>query len=297
MPARQYSSQAVQTTLVGNISAGATTIPVGSVTGFPSTFPYTLVLDKGTSDEEIIEITNASGTSLTAIRAVDGSTALAHSNGALVVHAVTARDLREPQNHIFATSGVHGVVGTIADLTSAQTFANKTMNSPILNTPTIGSFVNAQHAHVNAAGGGLLTYPRCTIRRTATHSITNNTDNTVTLDTSDYQTGGAWWTSGPNVTLPFNGFYYATVQCTFQSAGTNGGIRIAQIKRVSDGLNIAEGNQTGTGGSSSDWFVAQATMPYVGTAGQQFYVNVKQTSGTSMTMFQSVLAFTLIERT
>lgn len=47
-----------------------------------------------------------------------------------------------------STSGTH----TLADLDSAQTFANKT-----LTTPTIASFANATHNHTNGAGGGQIT--------------------------------------------------------------------------------------------------------------------------------------------
>ena len=39
--------------------------------------------------------------------------------------------------------------GTIATLAGTETFTNKT-----LTTPTIGSFVNANHTHADAAGGG-----------------------------------------------------------------------------------------------------------------------------------------------
>src|SRR5690606_2005011 len=41
--------------------------------------------------------------------------AMSHGAGAEVRHMVTARDLREPQQHIEATTGVHGVAGSLVN--------------------------------------------------------------------------------------------------------------------------------------------------------------------------------------
>jgi len=172
---RYYSSTATETQLVGSIGSSSTIIEVASTSGFPVSYPYTLVLEIGTDSEEIIDVTSASGTTLTVTRGVDGSAAVAHSAGAKVVHGVTARDFREMQTHMEATSNVHGMgassqfVGT----TDTQTLSNKTLTepaivapaitgggswagSPELVTPTIASFVNAQHSHSDAASGGVL---------------------------------------------------------------------------------------------------------------------------------------------
>jgi hypothetical protein len=112
---RYYSSTAVDTTLSSSINLIATNITIGSVTGFPTSFPYTLSLDYDTATEELVDVTAASGTTLTIVRGRDGTTAVAHNAGAPVKHVISGRDLREAQEHIAAISDVHGVSGNLAE--------------------------------------------------------------------------------------------------------------------------------------------------------------------------------------
>jgi len=149
---RYYSSTAVDTTLTGAINASATTITVAAVSGFPASYPYTLALDYDTSSEELVNVTAAAGTTLTIVRGQDGTSGVSHDAGAAVKHVISGRDLREPQEHIAASSAIHGVTGSVVGTSDTQTLSNKT-----LTTPTIGSFVNATHAHTAASGGGTLT--------------------------------------------------------------------------------------------------------------------------------------------
>jgi len=100
MPRRYYSSTAARTTLASGVNDSATSFSVVAVSGWPSSFPYTLIIDQDTVNEEIVQVTARSGTSLTVVRAVDGTTGVAHSAGAAVNHGVSARDFDEPNEHV-----------------------------------------------------------------------------------------------------------------------------------------------------------------------------------------------------
>lgn len=137
MAIRHYSSTAPETTLQSGVNNVSTTILVGSTVGFPVTTPYTLAIDYGAATEEVVDVTNVAGNSLTITRAVDGTSASSHGAGAKVRHVSSARDFREANEHVNATSNVHGVTGNLVGTTSTQTLTNKTINSPVINDPTM----------------------------------------------------------------------------------------------------------------------------------------------------------------
>ena len=145
MTTRKYSSRAQQTTLSSSITSGDTTMTVGSGANLmggktPAVGEtYTVVIDPDTALEEIVDVSNyTSGNTITIARGRDGSTAVAHSAGAIVRHMVIGRDLQEANDHIEATTG-HGATGAVVGTTNTQTLTNKTLTSPTITTPIISS--------------------------------------------------------------------------------------------------------------------------------------------------------------
>jgi hypothetical protein len=78
-----------------------------------------MIVDPDTVNEEVVEVTNRSGTTLTVTRGVDGTTAVAHSNGATIRHGVSARDFDEPN----ALVNLPTAKGQIATSTAAGTWS------------------------------------------------------------------------------------------------------------------------------------------------------------------------------
>ena len=100
MARRYYSSIAARTTLAAPVNDTAVTLSVVAVSGWPASYPYTLIVDQDTVNEEVVSVTGRTGTTLTVTRGVDGTSAVAHDAGAAVQHGVSARDFDEPNNFI-----------------------------------------------------------------------------------------------------------------------------------------------------------------------------------------------------
>jgi hypothetical protein len=151
MPARQYISTAEAKTLSAGINNAVTSITLNSVTTLPGSYPYTLVIDPDTTYEEIVTVTaSGGGNLLTVTRGQDGTSAQSHNAAAVVRHMITARDLQEPQNHINASSDVHGLAtagpagasgGVVVGTTASQTLTNKTIASPVITGTISGTGV------------------------------------------------------------------------------------------------------------------------------------------------------------
>ena len=156
MTTRQYSSRSQQTTLTSAITAGAATMTVVSGTGLlggvtiPAGRTFTLVIDVDTALEEIVDATAVSTNTFTITRAIDGSSAQAHSAGAVVRHMAIGRDYRDANLHAEAAASyndgdgnahtMHGIAaaeGDVVGTDKAQTLTNKTLTAPTISNPTI----------------------------------------------------------------------------------------------------------------------------------------------------------------
>lgn len=135
MTTRNYSSTAADTTLTGTINDSQTTLVVGATTGFPAA-PFSIIIAPGTVSQEIVLVTGIAGTTLTITRGYDSTPALAHTAGAVIQHCHAAIDFREAGAHVAASTGVHGVTGSVVGTSDTQSLTNKT----IAGTNTINGF-------------------------------------------------------------------------------------------------------------------------------------------------------------
>jgi hypothetical protein len=130
-PARYYSSIAVRTTLATSITSGDVELTVASDTGFPQAYPFTLILEKDSANEEIVTVTGAVGTAYTIVRGVDGTAPRSHAAGTPAEHGVSALDFTDFRAHEGASTNAHGVgIGNaIVGTGTSQTLSNKTLGS------------------------------------------------------------------------------------------------------------------------------------------------------------------------
>ena len=137
---RYYASTAKQASLSTGIDSTVLSITLDLVTGFPSNYPYTLVIDPDTNKEELVKVTaSGGGTTLTVTRGEDSTSNVAHSAGATVRHVVSGQDFNEFSAHIGSaavptTAGVHGVTGNVVGDTDAQTLSAKILSGATIAT-------------------------------------------------------------------------------------------------------------------------------------------------------------------
>lgn len=131
------------TTLSSGVTDSDTSFPLTSTTNFQAKSGAGLVLiDEGTATEELAYATGISGGALTiplANRGLEGGTPQAHTSGATVKGVLSAgllNDIVDSLGNVLVPST--GAVDTtkVVTLTASQTLTNKTLTSPVINTPT-----------------------------------------------------------------------------------------------------------------------------------------------------------------
>lgn len=153
MTTRNFANAATATTLASSMTNVVTTMNLTSKTGWPTSFPFTAVIEPNTANQEIVDVTSlVSGNNFNVTRGVDGSTGVAHSSGVQTLHEATARDYSEANVHVNATGVVHGLTGSIVGTTDTQTLTNKTIAA---SSNTITGLTSSSGSYsVSGTGGG-----------------------------------------------------------------------------------------------------------------------------------------------
>lgn len=138
---REYvgaAQKAYLTAALGGSTANLT-ITCDNLTNWPtgvSGRPFYVVIDRNTASEEKILCASRAGNTITVYddgltngRAADGTSITTHSINAEIEHVFTATDADEANAHVNASSGVHGLTGSVVGTTDTQTLSNKTLNN------------------------------------------------------------------------------------------------------------------------------------------------------------------------
>lgn len=124
-----------------------------------------------------------------------------------------------------ADTSTHGIASQIVGTLEGQSLSNKT-----LITPIIASFVNAQHSHANAAGGGVVNvFSGFRGERTATQGFMHNSTSLVNFTAAAVYDTDSYRTSYNTFTIPVSGMYDIETQIPWE--GNNTGRRSVDIRK------------------------------------------------------------------
>jgi hypothetical protein len=151
--AHNYTNTASKAALDAPLNSSASSFAVSSFTGYPAA-PFYILVDRDTSSAELMEVTGVAGTTLTVVRGAGGTASTSHSSGADVEHVIPAAVPQSVEQHVEATSNVHGVTGALVGADSTGTLANKTFRGAHTHTysdtlpdsPAAAFLVNADNS-------------------------------------------------------------------------------------------------------------------------------------------------------
>lgn len=134
---RYYKATTIKTYLDSAISDSSVEVTTTTDPQFPTSYPFTIIVDRDTASEEVMEVTALLGVAgskytyaVTRGTSVEPTmSVVAHNAGATIEHGVSARDFRESRQHESDTNGVHGVVGNVVGTTDAQALQFKTLDA------------------------------------------------------------------------------------------------------------------------------------------------------------------------
>lgn len=151
--AHNYSNTASKAVLDAPLNSSANTFAVTDFTGYPSA-PFWVLMDRDTSSAELMEVTGVAGSTLTVLRGAGGTASTSHSAGAAVEHVIPALVPQQSEQHVEATTNIHGVTGTLIGSDSTGTLSNKTFQGAFVHnysnsepeSPAGGFVINADNS-------------------------------------------------------------------------------------------------------------------------------------------------------
>lgn len=170
---RSYAGAAVADTLSAGITDIALVLSGNVLTDWPTGAdgPFAVRIGRGLANEEKILVTSRTGPTLNiAARGYDETTAYSHTAGEVIECVGTATDLREANEHVNASDGVHGLVvgDDVVGADATQTLKHKTMdfgvaggnvatNIPMTAIPAAGNALAVETAARVAADNAEIT--------------------------------------------------------------------------------------------------------------------------------------------
>lgn len=212
----------ISTTLASGINNSTLTIPLTSGVGLNTTGGY-IIVDKGTSTEEIIYLESVSGSTGTASsdgRGSGGTSAFSHSSGATVYDVLVSTHIEGSRSTFLTEHNLDGTHTTNVDKTVDNTKAFKGKDSGgtarNIGNVTSGDFLEIGDTNLN----GITPYLKLVasaFQSASGQTISTATITQVTLDGENFDPGADF--ASNSYTAPVTGYYLVVAQITFDDPG------------------------------------------------------------------------------